>query len=185
MINKTIALTLIFFICFFACKETNYIDITWCYLDSYENEGFNKFSSYLSDTILIVDGDYHKSYSLADFQEYFEWDSVFNPQFDLLEISSVGNNVFLTISSQSKRFEFLENNPLVTKQKITFKENKIHKIEILENVDVNWELWTQKRDSLVKWTKKNQPELSGFINDMTKAGSEKYLKAIELYNDKK
>jgi hypothetical protein len=32
---------------------------------------------------------------------------------------------------------------------------------------------------------KNQPELNGFLHDQTKTGGMKYLKAIELYENKK
>lgn len=179
-----ITLILIAFLCFSSCQKNDFAKITQNYLNAYENLGFDKISPYLSDTITIIDGSYQKSYPLDDFQVYYEWDSVFNPQFDLLEISSTDNNVFLIVSSQSKRFEFLGNNPFITRQKISFKERRIYKIEILENIDIDWDLWTRKRDSLVKWTNSNHPELSGFINDMTKAGSEKYLKAIDLYNNK-
>ena len=70
---------------------------------------------------------------------------------------------------------------MITKQKISFKENKIYTIEILESVSADWDVWTNKRDSLVEWTNMNHPELDGFIYDMTKTGGENYLKAIGYY----
>lgn len=168
-----------------SCVQTNYVKITEDYFNDYEKKGFDNFSSILSDSIVIIDGDYEKLYSLAEFSIFYQWDSVFNPKIELLEISSIENNVFVTISTQSKRFEFLENNPFVTKQKISFKENRIYKIEILENIEIDWNVWTNKRDSLVQWTNNTHPELTGFINDMTKTGAEKYLKAISLYDNRK
>lgn len=69
--------------------------------------------------------------------------------------------------------------------KISFNSGKISKIEELECKDADWNIWQKKRDSLVSWTKKNHPELDGFINDMTMNGAINYLKAIELYETDK
>ena len=177
-------LILVSFLSLCTCKNDNYTLLTKNYFNTYETKSFEELASFLSDTITIIDGDYQKSYSIKEFQIYFEWDSVFNPQFDITKISSSENNIFLTVSSRSNRFEYLGDNPFVTKQKISFRKNKIYKIEILENIDIDWKLWTSKRDTLVKWIDNNHPELSGFINDMTKEGAENYLKAIDLYHNK-
>lgn len=65
--------------------------------------------------------------------------------------------------------------------KISFNSEKISKIEELECENVDWDIWRKKVDSLVRWTRKNHPELDGFINDMTVNGALHYIKAIELY----
>jgi len=166
---------------FVSCTQNDHKKIVENYFNDYAKTDFQNLSSVLSDSVVIIDGDYRKSYSLTEFSFFYQWDSVFNPKIELLEISSIENNVYVTISTYSKRFEFLESNPLRTKQKISFKENRIHKIEILENNVIYWSVWTQKRDSLVQWTNTTHPELTGFINDLTKTGAENYLKAIRLY----
>jgi hypothetical protein len=69
---------------------------------------------------------------------------------------------------------------------ISFNSGKISKIEELECKDVDWGLWRKKVDSLIGWIKNNNPELNGFIHDMTMKGATNYVKAIELYEaDKK
>jgi hypothetical protein len=67
------------------------------------------------------------------------------------------------------------------RKKVYFKSGKIAEIENVEYQNVNWSTWTKNRDSLVNWIDKQHPELSGFINDMTKTGGINYIKAIELY----
>lgn len=64
--------------------------------------------------------------------------------------------------------------------KISFTSGKISKLEELECIGVDWNIWRKERDSLVSWVNKNHPELDGFINDMTMNGSINYLKAIDL-----
>ncbi|WP_339629929.1 hypothetical protein [uncultured Maribacter sp.] len=104
-------------------------------------------------------------------------------RFDLIEKN---NQVFATVASKSIKNEFLKNNPLKCKFKISFESGKISKIEDFEYLGTDWNSWQSQRDSLVNWISKNHPELDGFVNDMTKKGSVKYVKAIELYeNDRK
>lgn len=99
----------------------------------------------------------------------------------MISIKYTDSTVDVTQSISSKRFEFLGNNPLITKKRICFENNKITQIETLAYQNVDWKVWTEKRDSLVKWIDSNHKELSGFIYDLTQKGAEDYLKAIELY----
>lgn len=91
----------------FSCKQNDRIKITENYLEAYVELGFEKLSEYLFETITIIDNGYRKTYSLAEFQTYYEWDSVFNPISIIQEISLNGDDVFVTVSTQSERFEFL------------------------------------------------------------------------------
>ncbi|TKG94316.1 hypothetical protein EYV94_13620 [Puteibacter caeruleilacunae] len=154
------------------------------YLDTYAKVSYEKLSLHLADSIRIIDGEYSKSYSHAEFHDYYQWDSVFSPQFHIEKISSKENNVFITLSTKSDRFKFLVNNPVRTTQCISLIDNKIYQFKYLQNHDTDREKWIENRDSLVNWIDNNHPELSGFIYDMTKLGSENYLKAIGLYNNR-
>ena len=54
------------------------------------------------------------------------------------------------------------------------------------NVIINGDsTFVKNRDGLVNWIDENHPELNGFIHDQTENGGLKYLKAIELYRNKK
>ena len=54
------------------------------------------------------------------------------------------------------------------KQRIHFKQGVITTIENREYMNFDVPKWTSNRDSLVSWIDINHPELSGFINDLTK-----------------
>ena len=154
------------------------------YINSYVNKGFESISNILADTILIKDiENYEVRYSKQDFRTYYQWDSVFQPRYEIMKLTSTDSTVNVTQSVSSLRFEFLGNNPLITKQRIYFDNRKIKTIENLKYLNVDWEIWTSKRDSLINWIDSNHHELAGFIYDMTPNGAEKYIEAMRLYNN--
>ena len=73
----------------------------------------------------------------------------------------------------------------MTDQVIRFDKDKITSIETTKYVIFNDSLFVANREKLLNWVDENHPELGGFINDQTKTGGMKYLKAIELYENKK
>ncbi len=168
-----------------SCSQSDNYSTYTKFIDGYYNKGFRSISEYLSDTITMKDGEYEKKYSKLDFQVYYQWDTVFQPVHELLKVHRCDSIVDVVVSISSKRFDFLENNPMITRQNIHFREGKISGIEFVESKNADWEIWTKRRDTLVKWIDNNHQELTGFIYDMTKEGAENYLKAIELYQNKK
>ena len=89
------------------------------------------------------------------------------------------------ISKTDKRIIFLHQEPIVTDQVVRFDNDKITSIETTKYVIFNDSVFVKKRDELVDWIDKNYPELNGFIYDQTMTGGMNYLKAIELYENKK
>jgi hypothetical protein len=120
-------------------------------------------------------------FSQKTFYEHFKWDSVFQPTYRIVEIEELDSQIVATVSVESLRFEFLRNNPLTCKHKISFKGRKISKLEALGCIDADWGLWQKERDSLVNWIHIYHPELDGFIHDLSMNGALNYLKAIDLY----
>jgi len=145
-----------------------------------------EIKTFLSDSIKMISGDYIMLYDYDSFyKEQFQWDSVFKSSYRIVELEERNNQIIITVSQNNIRNEFLKNNPLMYKQKISFTSEKISKLEELESVGTDWNVWSKERDSLVSWIKINHPELDGFVNDMTINGSMNYLKAIELYKTDK
>lgn len=153
------------------------------FIDGYYNDGFESIAELLSDSIIIADiEEYKMKYSKQEFEVYYKWDSVFKPEYSVLELGPITDSTInVTQSVTSKRFEFLDNSPLITRHRFYFTDNNITKIENVEYLNVDFDVWIARRDSLVNWINRNHEELSGFIFDMTQEGAEDYLKAIELY----
>jgi hypothetical protein len=166
-----------------SCSRTSNQSTYEKFVDGYYNHGFESIEDLLSDTILLKDGEYVAKYSKLEYQVYYKWDSVFCPKYEMIELIWTDSTVDITQSVSSKRYEFLGNNPLLTRNRLYFVDGKITMIENLEYLNVDWNVWTANRDSLVDWIDFNHKELSGFIFDMTQVGAENYLKAIGLYKN--
>lgn len=179
---------IIFLVCFFtACnhqKLTNKETVTQ-YYNARNAIDFNKVKPLVSDSITIISGDFVMPYNNESFYEVFKWDSVFKPSYKIVELQEKNTQIIAYVTLNSERNTFLKTRDMTCQYEISFNSGKISKIEELDCKNVNWKVWEKERNSLVNWTKRNQPELDGFINDMTMNGAINYLKAIELYEDDK
>ena len=155
------------------------------YYDAFNSSDFNRVTDVIADSITIVDGEYIMPYSQQSFHEQFKWDSIFQPTYKIVELEDQNNQIIATVASSSKRYKFLKNDPLTCRFKISFISNKITKIEALECLDADWNVWQAERDSLVNWVSNNHPELDGFIHDLTMNGAINYMKAIKLFENRK
>lgn len=164
-------------------QEINSLDIVKAYYNALNEADFSKVQPLVSATVTIIEGDNVVPYSSASFYDFFQWDSVFTPNYTILETSGMANSVFITVSVESERLIFLKNSPMVSKMKFTLHGSEIYMIEVVEYLGVDFDVWLYQRDNLVKWIDDNHKELSGFINDLTKKGAENYMKAIKFWNE--
>ncbi|MEP1489039.1 MAG: hypothetical protein ABJK28_11480 [Algibacter sp.] len=153
------------------------------YYKAFNSADFNEIKTVTSDSITIIGGDYIMPFTHDSFYEQFKWDSIFKPSYEIIELEEKDNQIIAFVASKSLRYEFLKNNPLTCKFKISFNSGKISKIEDLEFINVDWNIWQKERDSLASWINNNHPEFDGFIHDLTMKGAINYLKAIELYKN--
>lgn len=155
------------------------------YYKAFNSSDFNRITTLIANSFTIVEGEYVMPYSHESFYEQFKWDSIFQSTYEIVELENQNDQIIATVASSSKRYEFLKNDPLTCRFLISFKANKITRLETLECLNADWNVWQTERDSLVNWTKRNYPELEGFIHDLTMKGATNYLKAIELYENRK
>ena len=154
------------------------------YYKGLKNSDFTLVKTALSDSIDIKEGDYVMRFSRDSYYEHFKWDSVFKPVYELKSVVIDNGNPVATISVASRSFEFLGNNPLVSKQKFYFESGKIRKIENLDFIEVDWEIWENRKTALLAWIALNYPQMSAFINELNVKGAINYLKTIELYENR-
>ena len=168
-------------------KEIDKLEIAKNYYDILDKSNSSGIKSLLTDSLLTkeTEYDYEQTFSKKEYVEWIKWDSVFQPTYKILEIGQENGTVKAKISKTDIRISFLHKEPIVTDQVIRFDKDKITSIETIKYVIFNDSVFVKNRDGLVNWIDKNHPELNGFIYDQTKTGGMKYLKAIELYENKK
>ena len=185
MKNTILILFLLCFLTGCSKQKLSHKDLVSKYYNAFDAGNYDEIKAIISDSVTLISGDYVTPYDHDSFYVFFKWDSIFKSAYEIVELEEKNNDIIVTVAQDNIRNEFLKNNPLVYKVKISFTSDKISKLEELESLDVNWEVWARERDSLVNWIKKNHPDLDGFVNDLTMKGSREYLKAIQLYTSNK
>ncbi len=186
--NKIIVLSLLLTIGFISCENSekgiDKIEIAKQYYNVLDNSDYSGISAWFSDSLITKEGKYVETYSQTEYLEFLKWDSVFDPSYEILEIEQQDGIVKAKISKMDKRIFFLQEEPMLTNQIITFQKDKITSIET-DYVNFNDRKWERNKNGLLNWIDENHPELNGFIHDQTETGGIKYLKAIELYKNRK
>ena len=185
MIKALILFTVISVLSGCSSKKLSSSETVKEYYAAFNSSNFERLISQVDDSLTIVDGEFVTNYSHDSFRQHFKWDSIFQPTYEVVKIEKVSNQVIATVSSHSLRYEFLKNNPLTCIFEISLNSGKISRIELVGYEGADFEVWQQERDSLVKWVNINHPELDGFIHDLTMNGAKNYLRAIELYKNRK
>ncbi|NKI33029.1 hypothetical protein [Croceivirga thetidis] len=141
----------------------------------------------LADSILTKETEYNYEYTYAmkDYVQWLKWDAAFEPTYEVIEMVEENDEVKVRVSKIDKRIEFLHKEPIITNQILRFKNDKISSIETIKYVNFNDSLFVKNRDELVNWIDQYHPELNGFINDQTEVGGQKYLRAMDYFENER
>ncbi|MEM9649376.1 MAG: hypothetical protein AAF969_12925 [Bacteroidota bacterium] len=173
--------------CKTAEKEIDHLDLAKQYYKALDDSDDSAMVFVLTDSLLTreTEYDYEQTFSLAQYEEWVKWDAVFEPTYEILSIEQEGDLVKTRISKNDKRIQFLHQGPIVTHQVIGFENNKITRIETTKYEVFNDTLFVKNREEFLGWMDQNHADLNDFIFDQTKEGGLRYLKAMELYNNRK
>lgn len=164
-----------------ACQSSQKEQLAQDYYQALDESDFTGIVRLQLDSVRVKEGQYTSVYSVGDYVNWFQWDSVFQPSYKILDMRTTEEGIEIKVSKDDPRIQFLNERPLVTKEQLQIKAGKIYSLEVLEYISFNNEQWDANREKLVSWVDKNHPELNGFINDQTLKGGLDYLKALDLY----
>jgi len=188
--TKIITLLLFLTIGFISCKTSekniNKLDIAKQYYKALNDSDGSIMKMLIADSLhhVMPVYNYKETFSLdAYVNNWLKWDSVFHPTYKILEIEQENEIVKATISKIDKRIAFLQQEPFITNEILKFHNDKIVTIET-EYIRFIEKTWDKNKTDLLSWIDKNHPELTGFIHVQTKTGGMKFLKAIELYENR-
>lgn len=176
-----IVLVMLVISCNSRVEESSEKQLIKAYYASLNNFELGSIPGYYYDSIRMVENDYLYLASKDSFYIKLQWDSVFRPRYEILEIEEIENDLIVEVSKSDPRILFLNEEPSVYRERFSFKEGLIFSSETKDFVIFNWDLWDKNRSKLVNWIKENHPELDGFLYDQTRQGGINYLRAIALY----
>lgn len=182
-------LILVLILGFSACKKSekkiDHLALTKRYFEILDASKTSEIEGLLLDSLVTreTDYDYTYTFSKAAYVEWLRWDSVFNPNYKILNIEQDSAVVKVRVSKMDTRINFLHKVPIVTDQEFHFKEDKISAIVTTKYVEFNDSIFVKNRETFLNWMDQNHPDLNDFIFDQTKAGGLKYSKAIKLYQN--
>ena len=169
-----------------AIKPINKLELAHKYYQALNTADSDVLDSLLMDSLVTIEADYDYTQTFTK-EEYInnwlQWDAVFKPSYKVLKIEESQDNVIAEITKSDVRISLLHEGPTTWRSILRFKENKLVSIEN-NNVVFNDSIWMKNRTQLIDWIAQNHPELNGFLNGQNKTVGLKYLKAIELYNNK-
>ncbi|MBR9853488.1 MAG: hypothetical protein GYB37_02775 [Algicola sp.] len=185
---KKVAIFIFAILVFISCgsnkKEVNKAEMAGAYIEGLNTSNYTQVVELFLDSVRFNEMDYVRTFSKEGYQDLFQWDSVFKPEYEMLEMKEENGELHLKVLKKCERILFLQNKPFITHEVMKFKEGAIHSIDIVEYVDFNDSLWAGNREKLVNWISEYHPELNGFIHDQTKVGALNFKKAIELYRNR-
>ena len=167
-------------------KGIDTLEIANRYYRALNNSDESQMAALLLDSIVIreSDYDYQEVFSSKGYVQWLQWDAVFDPTYEVLEIEQSNGTVKARISKIDKRISFLHQQPTITEETIHFENDKMIMVE-RTNIVFDENTFVKNREALLTWIDQYHPELSGFIYDQTETGGLNYLKAIELYQKRK
>lgn len=188
-IRSLLALYLLFLLCL-TCQEKPKADkidkvkMAQAFYEAMSASDLDALSRLYEDSIRVGEGGEIRAIAFEDYRPWLAWDSVFHPEYEVKEILELDSSLVVKVSKICERVLFLNEEPLVTRELLNFRNGKIHSLVIQEYVDYDLDAWVARREELVSWVAEKHPELDGFIHDQTLQGGLNYLKAIDLFQNR-
>lgn len=164
-----------------SCTQKRHEQVIQKYYSGFNTGNFDGVIGCITDSMVVGEMEYQISQGKKELYQMFQWDSVFQPKYKILEIKKDSNAYVATLWKNCRRIDFLQDTAITFKVKIDFIGNRISGIRLTEYIGLNFDKWQYRTEALIAWVDQNHPELSGFNNDLTLTGAQNYLKAVDLW----
>ncbi|MGQ1783967.1 MULTISPECIES: subclass B1 metallo-beta-lactamase [unclassified Saccharicrinis] len=155
------------------------------YFEAFSNSNYASLNEYITDDFVMREGDFEICSNRHQFYTVFQWDSVFVPKYEVRSIKTDGEIIKAVIAKSDKRVDFLHDEPMVSNVQIKLTDDKIKLLDVTGYAKFDAAKWRGRLNNVNSWVGKHQPDLNGFARDITPHGSKNYMKAIQLYSNRK
>lgn len=120
-----------FLSCQVSKEKIDKLEIAKQYYKVLDNSDTSQIVSLINDSIVIreTEHDYKETFSKNSYIDWLQWDSLFDPTYEILQIEQENEIVKATISKIDQRILFLHKEPIVSEEVIRFDKDKIISVE--------------------------------------------------------
>lgn len=176
-------LSLIIICIFCSCSTSNKQKAVKSYYNAHNTGNIELLTNLLGDSVKSYEANILTSKGVNDLINLFKWDVSFEPKYTILRMETYKDSIMVTVSKTCKRIEYLHDEPIVCATSFMLDDDKITRINTYEYQVFDFEKWSQRRDTLVNWSKLHHPELNDFIFDISPEGAQNYLTAIKQFQE--
>lgn len=164
-------------------EKTGSVEIVKNFYKGLNQSNYELIEKYLGDSLAMNENEwnYYLTFSKSEFRDWFQWDSVFNPKYEIVELAEKNDTVFASITKTDQRIQLLNKEPITYQVYFDVVDYKLVAVNRYKYLQADWTLWQTNREEFIKWVDKFHPEYSGFMNVQNKEYGERYLNAIHLY----
>ena len=103
--------------CKFQNDKTSSIEIVKEFYKGLNQSDFKLISNCIADSFAMneIEWKINLKYSKNEYHDWFQWDSIFNPKYEIVELEERNDSVFATISKDDYRIHLLHEIPLIYK----------------------------------------------------------------------
>ena len=153
------------------------------YVRALDKSDYHAIIDLFEDSVRMKEMSYESVYSKEGYYDLFQWDSVFQPTYQLTSIEINEGFFYAEVMKKGKRIEFLNGGPVISREKYVLDDGKIISVDIVKYVSFNEDRWSRKRAELLEWVEKEYPGKQSFIYDQTKEGAITYLEFIKGFEE--
>jgi len=179
---KIVLFSMVFFVILISCKSRqDDARIIEKFYEGFNLGNYTLLSEIISDTVEMTEMEYVLAANKQEVYRFFQWDSVFEPTYKILDIVQNHSGCMVKVSKTCKRIEFLHDSVIIYMVNFEIDNNAVSRVSIVDYIQMNFEKWMSQRDALIEWIRLNHSELAGFENNITSKGARDFLSAIDLY----
>ncbi|PLX20064.1 MAG: hypothetical protein C0599_09810 [Salinivirgaceae bacterium] len=167
-----------------ACKEeTDKLNLVQQYYEGLNSGDYKKASSVLSDNFIMRENEdnFEVSFSPEKFHDWFQWDSVFQPTYEIKSSELVNDTLRLAITKKCDRIMLFNEAPLTNLAYFEISDGKIKAINRYSYLGADWQRWSKNKERFLEFARTYLPEYTYIEQVQNLEYGYRFKKTIEMF----
>jgi hypothetical protein len=167
-----------------ACQQTKSdLELVQQYYKGLNNGDYQMVADVIGESLIMRENqdNFEVAFNTEEFHKWFQWDSVFNPIYEIKPSQLVNDTLRIAVTKTCDRILLFHEAPITFLAYFEISNGRINAINRYDYLDTDWAKWIQNREDLIVWINGNHPHLNGFMNRQDKLYAERFASAIKLF----